>query len=177
LFTEGVGDDGFGKNINIYYVLKWKIMQFPTFWFSVKIKGQGQKLGANQIAMLLKTGIGPKPGVILGPSLPLPSQPGYIPLTVEDSKDFGPYPVKILRDPATWCATDVFEWTTDPQKCPSSPCWVKRPPEDYSQALIHCGTPDGNQRCAECVIFGSASPGCYTYTSGGVTYKIPKGCK
>lgn len=110
------------------------------------------------------------------PNIQGPACPGGIPAvltphTITECKTMGGLYVLITRDPSTLCATDV-------QQCSNAACTVNCLEISPSlvdvdgQALIGCTTPDGNQMCQECIIFGESSPGCYTYSSGGRAYKI-----
>ena len=170
LFPEGKGDGTFGKDIDTLHVLKLKIYQKPTFYFSVKIKNQS--LGANNIAMWLRTGIGPRSGVILGPSFPIPN---FTPITFQEEKTLGTTKILIVRDPGTWCATKVFRWV--PGEGEGGGIWEEIPQATDvkigEQYLLNCGTLDGNQKCSECLVYGEASEGQCYMTSGGKTFIVP----
>jgi hypothetical protein len=119
---------------------------------------------------------------IAGPGCPVAN---FIPLNNVEEKNLGEFKVKITRDRGSWCASTVQYFDPRPTLYDGTPNpnynqWVPLVPEPATvndQALVNCGSTDGNQRCQECIIYGHSSPGCYTYSSGGTTYKVPTGCK
>lgn len=105
----------------------------------------------------------------LGPGTP---EETYIPFNAVEQKTFGEYLVNIYRDRGTWCASSV-EYSDD-----GGNTWTPVPLNSPPPGTIDsCGTVDGNQRCQECVRFQEASPGCFTYITGGRTAYVPSGCK
>jgi hypothetical protein len=159
------------------YVLAWTAS--PTsgkFWVATNTNG----LELNTMA--LKSGKANYYCGIAGPGCGIG---GFIPINNMEDKKFGEFQVKITRNRGTWCANtvqyfDPREYLYDGTPNPNHNQWVTLSPESATindQNLVNCGSVDGNQRCQECIVYGASSPGCYTYTSGGVTYKVPKGCK
>ena len=116
-----------------------------------------------------------------------PVCPGYVPeglpvnlvpLTTTEYKKLGAYDLRITRDPATWCATQM-EICTAYDNNGTCTTWATIPPVTVKingQDLISCTALDGNQKCQECIVYSASSPGCYTFSSGGRTYKVPTGC-
>ena len=81
--------------------------------------------------------------------------------------------IRITKDCTTRCAVKVEQWIDG--------VWVNIDPEVQAEIdgkqLKSCFSPSGDQACQECMIYSTGSPGCYTFTSGGVPYKIPRGCQ
>jgi hypothetical protein len=156
--------------VGIYdgYVLTWSSNPSSgKFWVitntgGVDINSMVLKSGSN--FYYCNSGIG-------GPGCGVAS---FVPVNNVEDKTLGEFQVKITRNRGSWCASTVQYLD------PNTNQWVTLEPEPATingQDLINCGNPDGNQRCQECIIYGESSPGCYSYVSGGVTYKVPKGCK
>ena len=81
--------------------------------------------------------------------------------------------IRITKDCTSRCAVKVEQWINN--------AWETIDPEVQTEIdgkqLKGCFAPSGDQACQECMIYSTGSPGCYTYSSGGVTYKVPKGCR
>jgi hypothetical protein len=166
LFPYGKGDGTFGKDIDTYHVLKWKIMQNPPFYFSVKIKNQ--QVGAIQQAMWLRTGIGQRSGVILGPTCPFLAQTlSYAPATNLVKIKLGQGDICVGKDPATGCINDVLE-------CDLSYHYPITPIQSVvvdGSALQWAGG-EGQGQCPTVILVTQSSPLCYTIGSGGNATKI-----
>jgi hypothetical protein len=82
--------------------------------------------------------------------------------------------IQITKDCTSRCAVKVEQWDPIQNK------WVEITKEEQTEIdgkqLKGCFSPSGDQACQECMMYSIGSPGCYTYSSGGVTYKIPRGC-
>jgi hypothetical protein len=97
----------------------------------------------------------------------------------------GQIDLRFTKDCYTRCATKVEQcgtWDCTPTMCYCTPTgWINITPEDATyideKKFQSCFSPSGDQACQECMIFSIGSPGCYTYSSGGVTYKVPRGCR
>jgi hypothetical protein len=170
LFPNGEGDGTYGKDINTYHVLKWKIYKKPTFWFSVKIKNQ--QLGAMQQSILLKTNIGQRDGLILGPASPFLGQTlSYAPATQVVAIKLGPDDICVGKDPATGCIKTVCDCEGDPPYCyPITP--ISDVLVDGSSLQWAGGEADGG-RCPTVILYTTSSwPQCYTIGSGGNASKV-----
>jgi hypothetical protein len=167
LFLNGAGDGDFGENINLYHVLKWKIMQLPTFYFSVKITNQ--QVGAIQAAMLLRTAVGLRPGVTLGPTCPFLAQTlSYAPAAQVVALKLGPGEVCVSKDSATGCISGVFECDDPSTTYPLTP--IQSVTVDSSPLQWAGG--EGQGQCPTVILVTQGSPLCYTIGSGGNASKV-----
>ncbi len=110
---------------------------------------------------------------IKGPACPGCPPDITIPINITECKNLEGIPVKVERNFSTWCAEHVYQCDIGDVHCTGN-CLELTPMSSTidGQHFIQCTTGDGNQRCPECIVFSASSPGCYTYSSGGRTYKI-----
>jgi hypothetical protein len=169
LFLNGAGDDNFGKNIDIYHVLKIKIGLSPTFYFRIKID-KSQNTGSSETAMLLRTGVGLKDGAILGVAPPGPPQ---LPSLKVKNLVIEGMNVKLSID-TNQCVQTASMCDDNFQICyPLETVTLTAKSSDgriTDTTIREIGDLDGNMICNWGRIFLADSPGCTSIPAGNGKY-------